>query len=298
MLRSFPRRRCISSIAALLFVLIAPAHAESWSDVDLALTGYDNLTRAASAEDKRGDVAVALAITGGHYFALSGSDGVSLTIDARGEAYRRYTGLDVAAIGAGASYRRKLGVGRNVPWVLASVHVARESYRDALRDSDRLAVTTELGRRFTDALELSAGSTLERRLGRHDPEAEVPGYSARVFDLHGLRGFLRGSYALGEALLLGGEVGVRRGFVESTAQQSLAIFTASDALADDPAFRDERLYAYRLRATTYFGALNASWAMSDKMSLNFSYADHRSRAANRLSYDDRAITLSLLYRYP
>ncbi len=156
----------------------------------------------------------------------------------------------------------------------------------------------EAGYRINEAFDVAIGGVLDRRYGKYDPQPLVPGFSARVFDLQGTSGYVRAGYALNDRLLLTGHFAVRRGDVESTAQQSMAIFLASDAIADDPAFNDPSLYAYRLPGTTYSATVSASWALSDSTSLNLIYADNRTRAAYDLRYDDRAITLSVAYRYP
>lgn len=224
-------------------------------------------------------------------------DGISLTLDTRAEAYRRYSGLDFLSVGGTAVYKRKFGLGANVPWMLASLSVARDDYRENVRDSNRLRVGTELGHRFSESFDGAVGIILDRRYGKSDMP-EVPGYSGRVFDLQGRSAYARLGYAVNEKLLLGALMTVRRGDVESTAQQSYPIFLASDAIADDPAFRNANLYAYRLPATTYSGTVSASWALSDRSSVNFAYVDHRTRAGYGLAYNDRALTVSVAYRYP
>ncbi len=273
-------------------------HADGWIDVDGSLIDYSNLTRAQDPADRRPDQGLGVDFSSGHYLAFSGYDGVSLTLDARGELYRRYSGLDFVALGGTATYRHKYGLGPNVPWTLASISVARERYREPIRDGDRLVVTLEAGYRASEAFDLALGGTLDRRYGKYDPAPQVPGYSARVFDLQGVSAYLRAGYAINDRLLLTGRVAVRRGDIESTAQRSYAIFVASDAIADDPAFNDPNLYAYRLPATTYSGSLAASWILTDSASLNLVYAGNRTRAAYGLEYADRAVTVSIAYRYP
>ena len=184
-----------------------------------------------------------------------------------------------------------------MPWVLASVSVARDDYRENVSDSDRLRIGAELGRRFSESFDGAIGVALDRRYGKSDL-TDVPGYSGRVFDLQGQSAHARVGYAPNERLLLTALLAVRRGDVESTAQQNYPILLAADAIADDPAFRDPNLYAYRLPATTYSGTLSASWALSDRSSLNFAYVDNRARAGYGLAYNDRALTLSIAHRYP
>jgi len=294
-----PKRwRSLSSVATLLFIWTSPALADGWIDLTAAATRYDNLTRAQDPADRRADNALSVAFSGGHYLAFSGEDGLSLTLDLRGEAYGRYRDLDRLGVGGTAAYRRKFGLGMTVPWIGVSASAARDEYGDVIRDGMPLRIGVELGQRFSARTEARLRVDLDHRIARHDAEPEVPGYSTRVFDLRGRSIQAMLEHSVSDALLLGVQVGVRRGDVESTAQQSMAIFLASDAIAADPAFGDPALYAYRLPATTYMTALTASWAFSDKSSLNVGYTDNRSYAAYGIRYIDRAIVLSLAYHYP
>src|SRR5207248_974445 len=132
----FERWRYLSSVATAFFVLAGPACADGWIDVEPALVAYDNLTRAQAPEDRRWDRAVSLQVSGGHMVAWSGFDSIDLALDARSEAYRRYRGLDVLAVGATVGYRHKFGVGNDRPWIAANVHGAHEDYRDDTRDGN------------------------------------------------------------------------------------------------------------------------------------------------------------------
>src|SRR3982750_2014577 len=61
---------------------------------------YDsNLTGAAEAVDVRPGWAAAVEASASQFFALSSGDGLTLTVNLRGEMYDRYDGLDFAAIG-------------------------------------------------------------------------------------------------------------------------------------------------------------------------------------------------------
>jgi hypothetical protein len=60
---------------------------------------------------------------------------------------------------------------------------------------------------------------------------------------------------------------------------------------------DPALFAYRLRGTTYTGALTASYALSDASSLDFAYQYGFTRAAQGLEYTTNAIFLTFVYRH-
>jgi hypothetical protein len=86
--------------------------------------------------------------------------------------------------------------------------------------------------------------------------------------------------------------------VVSTTRQHQEIFLESDAIAADPAFGDD-FFAYRLRgtSTTRTVAVTLSWALSDRSSLNFRYADERTSAYEGLDYRGRIAALSFAFSY-
>lgn len=230
-----PKRwRFLSSVAIAFFLPVGPAYADGWIEAEPALAYYDNLPRAQHAEDRRSDTAAALRASATHVEAFTGNDAATAGIDVRSEAYRRYPALDMLGLGAQVSYRHKFGLGSTVPWLLARVSYAREP----IRDGDRLRIALEMGRRLSNALDVTLGLATEHRFGDFNPAPPLPGYSARVFDLRGRSAYACAGFAVSERLLLNAQLAVRRGDVESTAQQTFAIFVASDALAQDPAFRD------------------------------------------------------------
>lgn len=296
--RRAPRLALAALSCATIALSSTTAHADAWVDAQAAVASYANLTRARAPEDRRSDQATTFDLSGGRFVALSGSDGLSLTLDGHAEVFRRYRGLDMWSAGVGASYRHKFGLGSNVPWALAGIAIVRDVYRDEVRDGLRTALTLEAGHRFDARFDVAAGLVLDRRYGKFDPHGEFPGYSARVFDLQGRSAYLRGGYALNDKLLLGGRFAVRRGEVVSTSRRTRAIYFASDAIADDPAFDDDNLYAYRLEGTSFSTTASASWALDDASSLNFVYTDNRTRAGYGLNYADRSLMLAFTYRYP
>jgi len=273
-----------------------PVRADVVVDVAAGFVHNTNLTRAAGVQDRRPDTALSAAGTFARYEALSGYDGVTVALDLRGEVYDRYSGLDFAGIGASASYRRKLGLGVTAPYVLVAAAIGYDDYRVDVRDGHRVDARVELGRRASASTDVAAGLTYDRRHARSDVPI-VPGISGAIFDLRGYGAFARVDHALDAQWLFGARVGVRRGDVESTAQRSRAIFEASDAIAEDPAFRDPSLFGYRLPGTTVSLGGTISYAIDDSSALTFSYLDERTRAAQGLDYRSSIANLSFAHRF-
>jgi hypothetical protein len=285
----------LSLIVALATGWSAVAHAEWRFDASTGVLYDSNLTQAQQAPDIRADTAVTLLASGGYFFALTGEDALILEVNAAGDAWHRFHGLDQIVIGATASYRHKFGVGYAVPWLSLAASVLRDDSRSDIRVSDAFQARAELGQRFTEAVDGSIGVAYDRRRADNDLPV-VPGISGKVFDLRGQSAFVRAAYSINEQLQLGANFAVRHGDVVSTTRQNLAIFLASDAIAADTAFGDD-FFAYRLKGTTQMATVSSSWALSDRSSLNLRYADDRTRAYDGLDYRGYVINLTFTYNY-
>ncbi|HEX5865823.1 MAG TPA: hypothetical protein VF014_16480, partial [Casimicrobiaceae bacterium] len=260
----------------LAAVISAPATAEWVLDADAGVLYDSNLNRAYESADIRADGAFTLSAAGGSHFALSGADGLTLTASAQSEIYHRFHGLNLLGLGGTALYRHKFGLGYAAPWILLAASASHDNYREDIRDSDRVELRAEMGKRFTEAFDMAFGGRFERRYAKND-QPVVPGISGKVFDLRGQSAYARAGYAVSDPLLLGVELAVRRGDVVATTRPDFQIFAVSDAIAPDPTFGSD-FFAYRLRGTTDTARLTASWAFDNRSSLNFAYADERTDA--------------------
>ena len=117
-----------------------------------------------------------------------------------------------------------------------------------------------------------------------------------MFDLRGRSIYARAGYAVSDQLLLGIDVSARRGDVVATTRRDFQIFVVSDAIAADPTFGSD-FFAYRLRGTTDAAKLSASWALDDRSSLNFAYADERTDAAGGVTYRSHSANVVFAWRY-
>jgi len=269
--------------------------AETTFATDIGVFHSSNLTNAQYSPDVRPDSAARFGAEVGQFFAPGATDTVEVAAFARGELYRRYHGLDNAVIGARAEVRHKFGVGYQAPWLRIAAEGTHDDYDDPLRDSNRLLLGAELGARYSEAWDVAMGISYDRRYDNHG-ESLVPGIPGTVFDLRGFGGYARTGYAFNDIVYGALRLGVRRGDVESTAQQSMSIFLASTAIAADPVFGSDDLFAYRLRGTTWSGSTTASFALDSRASLNLSYADERTYGPYGNQYKNRILSFLLAYR--
>jgi hypothetical protein len=290
-------RICARLALGLLAVLARGDARADWEIGASAGTFYDdNLTRAQEAVDKRAAGAVTANLIGTDYIQFTGSDGVALTLNGRAELFDRYAGLTNFQAGGTVAYRHKFGIGYLAPWVAVSGGASYDDFREDLRTSTLLAVRAETGKRFAEQFDASVGLYYERRYDDHG-EPVVPGISGKVFDLAGQGAFLRAGYAPTYEVYFDARVGARRGDVESTSQRSLPIFLASSAITQDPVWGDPKLFAYRLRGTTWSGDFTTSYALSSRSSLDLVYRYGFTRAAQGLEYTTNAIVLTFDYRF-
>ena len=176
------------------------------------------------------------------------------------------------------------------------VNGSYDDYRSDIRDGARFDLRTEVGQRFTEKIDAVAGVAYEQRYAPNG-QAVVPGISGKVFDLIGQSAYFRVGYVINEQWLLGVNGTIRRGDVESTSQQGLAVFLASSAIAEDPAFNDPNLFAYRLRGTTSTLGATLSRALSDRSSLNLMYSYESTNSPQDLEYRSYNAALAFAYRF-
>jgi len=295
-LTALRRAPAILAGSALVFLCASGGAATALAlDVDAGFLYDDNLTRAYAPADIRADAAVTMDAATAASWVLSGSDWLTLSAEARGEFYNRFTGLDVIGLGATATYKHKFGVGLEVPYLVLAANGSNDDYHSRIRDGPRFELRAELGKRFSSQFDAAFGARYERRYGRND-EPVVPGVSGRVFALRGRSVYVRGGYDVDDRLHVGAELEVRRGDVVASTRPDFDIFVVSDAIAADPTFGPD-FFAYRLPGTTDTARINGSFALDDRSSLNLVYADERTDASGGISYRSHRVNLLYAWSY-
>jgi hypothetical protein len=286
------RRSCIALLAA---TLCGMAHAQPLVDAAIEMAYDSNVTRATLRDDIRSDAFATARLGGAWHWPVGDFGSAAVGAGLRGAQYLRFPALSYASLEVDASMQRKLGLGLHAPWVGATLTLAHEDYREEARDSDRLALRLEAGRRWSERLDTSAGYQVDRRHARHD-EPAVPGIPGAVWDLQGQGAFARMGYALTERWQIDVGYALRRGDVVATTHRNLPIFLASDAIAHSHAF-GPGFFDYRLPGTTQTGNATLSYGLVESSSLNFTWAYAYTRAAHGLDYQGNVLAASWIYRY-
>jgi hypothetical protein len=255
---------------------------------------YDtNVSRAQLESDTIRDRAWTARAALGRPFALGDWD-AAVRGEVRGARQDQYSGLNRAALGVGASARRKLGIGLTAPWIALDAAAFGDDYEEQLRDGAHGSAALSVGKRFDERLEAALVAAYDRRSQRKD--LAVTPLSGRPFALQGRSVGLRASYAIAERFLLFGSAGVRRGDVVSSTRRNPEIFRESAAIANDPALGPD-FVAYRLSGarTTSF-ALGLSWTLRRHWSIAGEAARDETAARGGLDYAGNLYSISVLYR--
>jgi len=280
-------------VAALM--VSVSARAQWSSQLEAGYLYDDNFSRAQRSEDKIRESALFGRGLLTRDFALGADTDAHVGLEGRLTRYSPSTGASFAGIGLLAGARRKLGLGATAPWVALDASGGYENAREDVRDAYRYSLSATVGKRFTPALEASVGFAYDRRVQRDAAEEQVPGYGTKPFSVQGRSWFARASYALGERAALIGAAALRRGDVVSSTRRNFGIYTASNAIADDPALGPD-FYAYRLsgaRTASLTGGI--SWALDARSALEGTVTKDDTTVGGGLDY--RAVIFALTYVY-
>jgi hypothetical protein len=176
---------------------------------------YDSNLSGARGDDVRADHAATFAASAGWLLAPSAADSLALNVDFRHEAYARYHGLDVVAVGGSAIYGHKFGLGLVAPRLSVSVSATNENYRTDIRDRNRVVLSAALSKRFNETFDAAVGVFNDLSYSKNDLPV-VPDISGKVFDLRGHGGYASAGYAITERVLLAAKVAPRRDDIVAT----------------------------------------------------------------------------------
>jgi hypothetical protein len=239
----------LTALAAIAVLAPAAALADWTLGTDAGVRHDNNVGNAQFASDIVADTTVDARMSLFRIFPLDDGYSVALGGDLGGELYGHLSGLNNASLDAALSIKKKWGLGAFVPWMRAGLSAGRSSYADSYRNAWIYRTTLAAGRRLDDRWNLWAEYQYEDRAASPQPE-EVPGLSGDAYSqrTHNLSGNLE--FSVNASTYVAASVLARQGDVVSTSAPNYMIYTASLALAADPAFGPDA-YAYRITGTTY-----------------------------------------------
>jgi len=211
-------------------------------------------------------------------------------------AYQRHEGLNNLAAGVELSFRQKFGLGPYAPALSLAAAVSRLEYRDDARDGWRFEWSAALHKRMTPRLESRLEYGFSMRRADHAGKRVLPFISGDVFDVSSRRLSIGADYLLTPRYQLDATYTVHKGDIVSTTLRNFPIFLASDAIALDEVFGDER-FAYTLTAMTRDLNLAVSRLIGSEASitLGFQYLD--SQAEGGIDYQSRLLRATYLRHF-
>ena len=268
-------------VLGAMLTLAPAASAAWWGEVETGILHDTNLSR--STEDQAEDGLLWLTAGVGQMIAL-GRDGA---LTWRGTAAADLP-ADVAALrrfapGLSLSYRHKLRLGQDAPFVAAGILARYDDYESELREGWTLGASLRAGRRWPAVL-------LEGEIGWEQRRAE-----ADPFDQQAWTGAVRADWSLPWFALHGGYE-ARLGDVTSTAFPDPEILAASTARTADPAFGAGRV-SYRLDASAHAVEVGLRRDLPHRTAVDLTYRFERTFADADLTYDDQRLSGSFRVRF-
>jgi hypothetical protein len=284
-----------------------PGAAGPFADLDGGFVYDDNLGRAERSRDRVGELGVEAQLRAGRRFVLRDDATITLAGTLRAQDYRDFADLAELAPGLAMSYRRKLGLGAEVPWFALALGAERIESGSRIRDGWQYEASLHGGRRMGERLNLTG--TLRFRVRDADEDAQVderppavpappPSGVTRgdVFD-HRVRELEFGvDYLCSESLLLLASARLIDGDIASTAVPYDRILAEAKAFTQDYAFGGDT-FTYRLEARTYAFSIALNRALDERTSLDFGWEYQRSEADGGIDYSRSLARLRLLYSW-
>ena len=297
------------NLAIVIFVSgLACAHAEWIGNVSTQYEFNSNLSNAQPSADINSDSAFRMNLSGGRYFQLTDSTGLSLTADLGGTNQIRFNGLNNVSYGLSTSVRHKFGLGDSAPWISVAGSAAYHDFENDPRDGWRYNLSLTMGKRLTERFTLQLKYRFEEQIA--DRIYNIPGLTLQTFEadeppipifgdafnLSAHNVSLTNIFTVTDTLTAYLAYTRREGGITSTISYEPEILEYGDAVAVDRAFGDNR-FAYKVDASTNLVSLGLSWAITGHASANLSYDWMETTGAYDLEYTNHIARLNLIYSF-
>ena len=261
-MENFNLRKLINTLlCACALLAVSPAALAEWmGNTDVSIQHDSNINNGELDSDVKEATSLSVNVSATDFFALEDGKNVSVTLNAKGEGFDHYSGLNNLALGASLSLRKKWALGPFAPWVGASLSTTHLNYANNIRNGWRHQLALRSGKRVTERLNVQGELMAEQR-DANPLTPDIPWLSGDVFSQTSSALSLNAEYVLNDDIFMTFGTMLRRGGIAATATESQKIIDASDAAAADPVLSfGPHVYAYRLNGTTR--GVSASMAFS------------------------------------
>ncbi len=233
----------------------------------------DNVTRAKSGPDRRGDDIYSVNVSRRAGIGLSETSRLLLTGTLTGEKFRAYNGLSNLAATGEAEVQYRGSAEFDEPTLGAFARVSALGFESTLRDGWRASLGVSAQMAATDRINLFGALSANWRDAR-----------SKVFSTKDVSARFNVDYALSDTgtLYLGTEF--RRGDIVSTGRASLENVTVADVLVQDDAYRGGQFNSYRFDGRTLLATLGYNLSLGNRDSIDFSWRHIRSTPGLRPSF--------------
>ena len=291
----WPHLVCLAAV--FFFASFSNAEWVEWiADADLQVNSTQNLNRSGFSSDEEDDNSLRLEGAFGRAYQVNGNLRYTLLTNINVEAYDEFNELDSQSLGISAVFRRKLGTGLTVPWIKGLLKPSYLNVNDDIRSGLNLLAEIQVGKRFSERLDLSGGFRYKYREGKNAPSASPP-IGGNVFDQEAWELYVSSGYLLSERWL--GSVGIA--YMDGEIDSACTTSNVAEVLANETVkgIVADKVFGgcvYRLdaKATTY--SLSGSYALGKHDSINIGY-QMQSAKTDYQSYKNDIISLSYKYSY-
>ena len=248
----------------------------------------DNVTRAESDADIEEDFVGSLLARVELVKKINATSGFIFSGSAEGEKYAEFEELDNINIKGTVSYKLHTGFGFFAPRLSFDASVNTRSYVNEQRSGNGYELATQLTRRMGESLTLNGG--LRYRNFSADSE---------VFSVEDTSAFINADLLVSPRIALYSTFRFITGDVVSTAQPTLNIINASDAIEADEAFGGfaTNRFVYRLEADTITVVLGGNYAFDSRSSVDASLLYIDTEAEGDIYYARTQYRISYLRRF-
>ena len=293
------KRFWIGCLGGALLILCTGARGDWGYDASAALSHDDNLSNGFESEDRKGDNALQVDLSGGWHQQLSASTGLGLNLLADSNTYFRYSGLTNLGVGGRAQLRTKFGLGPQAPWLSVSAQALHYNYHDDNRDGWQYEAGAAIGKNLGERWGLRGSVRYDAFVADHVQAPLIPGFPGSAYDVFGWTLGAQVTFLATENDLIALGYSVRTGTVTAVTRLNEEIFEYSDRVARDTVFSEVTpFFAYRIKAQTDTVSFTWSHALGERTAVNLSYAYRVSRADSDLGdYYANVIGLTFSYSY-
>ncbi len=241
--------------------------------VEAGYTHDDNVTRAKSGPDRRGDDNYTVNVSKRTGIGLSETSRVLLTGTLGGEKFRAFNGLSNVAATAEAEYQYRSSAEFDAPTLGAFARLSALGFESTLRDGWRASRGVSAQMSVTDRINLFGALSANVRDARSE-----------VFSTRDVSARFNVDYALSETgtLYLGADF--RRGDIVSTGRSSLENVSVADVFVQDDAYRGGQLFSYRFDGRTVLATMGYNLSLGNRDSIDFSWRHIRSTPGLRPAF--------------